>query len=69
MTASGRVKLKDPVPQVVCWPGIPPVGLGSQFESLKVNDWEKGFHSKITEPLPRFEIEPAIVIVFEPVNP
>ncbi len=42
-----REKRKDPVPQVVCWPGMPPVGSGSQFKSLKLNGAKRGSAQKL----------------------
>ena len=48
---SKKPKRKDPIPQVVCWPGIPPMGLGSQLKSLKLAVRIKGLGSKNTPPI------------------
>ena len=65
METSLTLKTKEPTPQVVCWPGMPPLGSGSQFGSLKVN--KSGVLLKSTNTPPMLSLTTVPVTIAEKV--
>lgn len=73
IATSLTLKTKEPLPQVVCWPGIPPVGSCSQFVSLNVKTRGVLLKSIKTPPMLSLVTVPVMVAVkvvwFEPLMP